>query len=166
MVIVSAPISGMQFQGEMPTQVFEMITARREGDFARAVELHVQIWADGFRRGSGRAEEKVRQRVRQMGLQALTNQADFLKETGFLAEEPLSPPAIGRLEQLGMPTLVMAGDLDDENVVRATDLLAQRVPNSRKRIIAGAAHLPGMEKPEEFNRIVLGFLNSVSAEKQ
>jgi len=158
MVLVSASVSGMQMQGEMPMQVLEMIQARRKGEFERAADLHVQIWADGFRRGSGHADEKVRERVRQMGLQALSNQAEFLKETGFLTEEPLSPPAIDRLEQLVMPALIMAGDLDDKNVLQTADLLARRLPKARKMIIPGTAHLPGMEKPQEFNRVVLGFL--------
>jgi pimeloyl-ACP methyl ester carboxylesterase len=158
MVLISAAVSGMQMQGEMPMQVLEMIQARRKGEFERAADLHVQIWADGFRRGSGHADEKVRERVRQMGLQALSNQAEFLKETGFLTEEPLSPPAIDRLEQLVMPALIMAGDLDDKNVLQTADLLARRLPKARKMIIPGTAHLPGMEKPQEFNRVVLGFL--------
>jgi len=166
LILVAASVSGYQMRSEMPAQVLELIQARQQGDFKRAAELHVQIWADGFRRGSGRADERVRERVRQMSLEALTNQADFLKETGFLTEEPLTPPAVERLSQLAMPALVMAGDLDDENVLNAVDLLAERMPNAQKRIITGTAHLPSMEKPEEFNRWVVGFLDSISAIEQ
>ena len=148
LILVSASVSGYQMRGEMPMQVLELIQARQRGDFKQAAELHVQIWADGFRRGSDRADERVRQRVRQMGLETLTNQADFLKENGFLTEEPLSPPAMERLSQLNMPALVMAGDLDDENVLNTVDILVERMPNAQKRIIKETAHLPSMEKPE------------------
>jgi len=165
LILVAASVSGYQMRGEMPAQVLELIQARQQGDFKRAAELHVQIWADGFRRGSGRADERMREHVRQMGLEALTNQADFLKETGFLTEDPLSPPAVERLSQLNMPALVMAGDLDDENVLNAVDLLAERMPNAKKRIIKDTAHLPSMEKPEEFNREALDFLQSLEHHK-
>ena len=163
LILVAASVSGYQMRGEMPAQVLELIQARQQGDFKRAAELHVQIWADGFRRGSGRADERMRERVRQMGLEALTNQADFLKETGFLTEERISPPAVERLSQLIMPALVIAGDLDDENVLNSVDLLAEHMPNAQKRIITGAAHLLSMEKPEEFTQLVMGFLDSISA---
>jgi 3-oxoadipate enol-lactonase len=166
LVLVAAAVSGFQFHGEPPAQVLELITARREGDFNRAAELHVQIWADGFRRGSGHADAHMRERVRQMSLDALANQADYLKQTGFVMEEPLTPPAMERLNKIAVPTLVLAGDLDDENVMIVADTLVEHIPGARKEIISGTAHLPSMEKPEEFNRLVLGFLQSLSARKE
>ena len=39
----------------------------------------------------------------------------------------------------------------------ATRLEAE-IPNSRRETIAGAAHVPSMEQPEEFDRLVLEFL--------
>jgi pimeloyl-ACP methyl ester carboxylesterase len=97
-----------------------------------------------------------------MSLDALNNQADYLKETGFVMEDPLAPPAIDRLGRLAMPALVVAGDLDDENVLRMVDTLVEKLPDAHREIIAGSAHLPSMEKPEEFNRRVLGFLRSTT----
>jgi pimeloyl-ACP methyl ester carboxylesterase len=32
------------------------------------------------------------------------------------------------------------------------------VPGARKAVIRNAAHVPNMERPEEFNRLVLEFL--------
>jgi pimeloyl-ACP methyl ester carboxylesterase len=158
LVLVAAALSGFEMRGEPPAQILELTAARRVGDFKRAADLHVQIWADGFRRGSDLAEASVRERVRQMGLDGLNNQADYLKKTGFLMEEPFLPPAINRLDGLAVPTLVMAGDLDDENVLRTADTLVEKLPSAREEIIAGTAHLPSMEKPEQFNRVVLDFL--------
>jgi pimeloyl-ACP methyl ester carboxylesterase len=166
LVLVSAAVSGFQFSGEPPTQILELINARRERDFNRAAELHVQIWADGFRGGSGHADARVRDRVRQMSLVALSNQADYLKQTGFVMEEPLTPPAMERLNQIAVPTLVIAGDLDDNNVIMTANTLVERIPGARKEIISNTAHLPNMEKPGEFNRLALGFLKSLSARRQ
>jgi len=166
LVLVSASVSGFQFRGEPPSPVLELITARQEGDFNRAAELQVQIWADGFRRASGQADASMSERVRQMSLDALVNQANFLKQTGFVTEEPLTPPALERLGRLSIPTMVMVGELDDESVATVADVLTAHIPGARKDIIPGAAHLPNMEKPKEFNQMVLEFLQHVSALKK
>jgi len=54
--------------------------------------------------------------------------------------------------------LVLLGEHDDPSFVLAADELKRRVPGTRSELIAGTAHLPNMERPEEFNRLVLEFL--------
>ena len=71
---------------------------------------------------------------------------------------PLNPPAIGRLHEIEAPTLIIAGALDDPEVLRAADVLESEIKGSLKYIIRDAAHLPNMEKPAIFNRTVLDFL--------
>jgi len=41
------------------------------------------------------------------------------------------------------------------------DLLLTADPNAEKVVIEGAAHMVNMEKPEEFNRVVLEFLEEL-----
>ena len=41
-------------------------------------------------------------------------------------------------------------------------MLHQRIPHARKVVLPGVGHLPCMEDPEEFNRIVLEFLTSIA----
>ena len=59
------------------------------------------------------------------------------------------------------PTLAVIGDKDVTAILEITDLIAERVPGARKAIVAGTAHMPSMERPKEFNRLVLEFLDSV-----
>jgi 2-hydroxy-6-oxonona-2,4-dienedioate hydrolase len=159
MVLVSAAVSGYQPAGQPPQEIFDLIAARQAGDFEAAADLQVRIWADGFKR-DGQADPHVRALIRRMSLEALENQDEFLRSTGFVMETPLQPPAMERLEQLNMPALVLAGDLDDETVLSLADILVERLPAARKETIQGAAHLPNLEKPQEFNRLVLEFLSS------
>ena len=70
----------------------------------------------------------------------------------------LDPPAIGRLHEITAPTLVVVGDKDVPTVLEATGLLADSIPNAQKAVIHDAAHLPNLEHPDEFNRLVLDFL--------
>jgi pimeloyl-ACP methyl ester carboxylesterase len=53
---------------------------------------------------------------------------------------------------------VLVGDEDRARALAAADLLEKELPDARKAVMAGTAHLPNMERPEEFNRLVLDFL--------
>ncbi len=44
-----------------------------------------------------------------------------------------------------------------------TDLLARSIARAQKFVVSETAHVPNMEKPEEFNRVVLGFLRGAGA---
>jgi 2-hydroxy-6-oxonona-2,4-dienedioate hydrolase len=68
------------------------------------------------------------------------------------------PPAADRLPDVQAPTLLIVGDEDQPSVFAAADLLQRELPNVRKVVMHGTAHVPNLEKPEEFNRIVLNFL--------
>jgi pimeloyl-ACP methyl ester carboxylesterase len=63
-----------------------------------------------------------------------------------------------RLGQINIPTLVIVGDLDDDTEMAITEVLTARISGAQKAVIHGTAHLPNMEKPGEFNQIVLAFL--------
>lgn len=158
LTLVSSAVSGYHYQGPPPQPVLDLIAARQSGNLEQAAEIQAQIWADGFKRPVDQVNTHVRERIRQMSLDALENQKNAIKETGFLMEEPPELPALDRLEQITVPTLSIAGDLDDDTVLAIADLLATRIRGARKAIIHGTAHLPNMEKPNEFNKIVLDFL--------
>jgi pimeloyl-ACP methyl ester carboxylesterase len=73
----------------------------------------------------------------------------------------LDPPAAGRLGEIKVPTLVMVGEYDVSEAQANADALAARIPGARKVVIAGTAHVPNMERPDEFDRLVLDFLRSI-----
>ena len=52
----------------------------------------------------------------------------------------------------------MIGERDDPDNHTIADLLESGISGARKVIMAETAHLPNLESPEEFNRLVLGFL--------
>ena len=57
-----------------------------------------------------------------------------------------------------MPTLVLTGAEDFGDVQQIADKLGAEIPGAERATISDAAHLPNLERPEEFDRIVLGFL--------
>ncbi|MFQ5821864.1 MAG: alpha/beta fold hydrolase [Candidatus Heimdallarchaeota archaeon] len=73
----------------------------------------------------------------------------------------LSPPAIQQLDKLNLPTLILTSDHDIEACKEVADLLERTIPNSRKTVIADASHISMLEKPVEFNKAILDFLDFV-----
>jgi pimeloyl-ACP methyl ester carboxylesterase len=158
LVVVSAVPGGFEFQGEPPQTFMEMLGAVQQGDLARASELQNRIWVEGPFREPGQADPALRQRVTEMNRVALENGAWGPFSTQPL--NPLDPPAAGRLAEIKEPTLVVAGALDDPEILRAAEVMAAAIPGAKKLIIPGCAHLPSMEKPAEFNRAVVDFLHT------
>jgi 3-oxoadipate enol-lactonase len=87
---------------------------------------------------------------------------------GFLAPwylaRPLNPLALQRLSELHIPTLIITGQLEDPENLAVADALATKIAGAKKIIIPNAGHLVDMEKPAEFNRIVLDFLSKQRTE--
>jgi pimeloyl-ACP methyl ester carboxylesterase len=73
-------------------------------------------------------------------------------------KQATEPPAWGRLKDIHVPTLLILGGDDDELLHTMADKLEQDIPNVKRVTIPQTHHLPNMEKPDEFNRIVLDFL--------
>jgi 4,5:9,10-diseco-3-hydroxy-5,9,17-trioxoandrosta-1(10),2-diene-4-oate hydrolase len=65
---------------------------------------------------------------------------------------------LDRLPQIHVPTLLVWGAEDRLLPVRHAQAAAARLPDSRLHVLPKCGHCPQMEKPEEFNRLVLDFL--------
>jgi pimeloyl-ACP methyl ester carboxylesterase len=161
LTLVSAVPGGFELQGEPPPNLMEMIAALQEGDLERGSELQIRVWVDGMFRQPEQVDPEVRRRAAEMN-------RIFVENATWARSQPppgdqLEPPAIKRLSEIRVPTLVIAGALDHPEILRAVDILASEIKNVRKVILPDSAHLPNMEKPVEFNREVLSFLAEVQS---
>ncbi|GCE15551.1 alpha/beta fold hydrolase [Tengunoibacter tsumagoiensis] len=75
-------------------------------------------------------------------------------------QQPLVPGARERLAAVQVPTLIIVGDRDEEEVSTVAELLSAEIATSRKVVVPGVRHMLNMEQPDEFNRIVLEFLET------
>jgi pimeloyl-ACP methyl ester carboxylesterase len=66
-------------------------------------------------------------------------------------------PAIDRLEQVKVPTLVLIGEQDVAQKEQA-DLLGRRVPGARVVMIPGGGHLLNLTSPRAFELAIAPFL--------
>jgi pimeloyl-ACP methyl ester carboxylesterase len=83
-------------------------------------------------------------------------------DSRHLLERVLNPPAIERLPDVTIPTLIIVGNRDVADIHQICGLLRARLPGAKESAIQNSGHIVNLEQPEEFNHAVLGFLNSVS----
>lgn len=153
LVLVGPAVGGFRPDFDPPRQWDELVAADEAGDLGRISELEVQIWVDGPRRSPEDIDVSIRDLVREMNLIALENEASGLGEEW----EP-EPTAVDRLPDIQAPSLLIVGEEDQPRVFAAADLLERELPNVRRVVIPDTAHLPNMERPEHFNRLVMDFL--------
>jgi pimeloyl-ACP methyl ester carboxylesterase len=161
LILVDAGMSGEQYSPEDEARWEaigrEIDAAAERGDLDAANEIELKLWVDGPRRTPDQVNPAVRELVREMNLNTF-KRADEQKQG---QPQPMEPPAAGRLSEVRCPTLVIVGAEDVPPALKTADKLAAGIPGARKAVIQDAAHLPNMEKPQEFNRIVLDFLTSL-----
>jgi pimeloyl-ACP methyl ester carboxylesterase len=73
----------------------------------------------------------------------------------------LDPPAMERLQEIQVPTLIIVGERSLPEFHRIADILNREIQNSKRVTLKGAGHLSCMETPKEFNEAVLSFLATV-----
>ena len=64
-----------------------------------------------------------------------------------------------RLGEITAPTLIIHGAHDPAVPVAWAYRVHRCLPNSELRVFDGCGHWPPRERPEEFNRVVEGFLS-------
>jgi 3-oxoadipate enol-lactonase len=72
------------------------------------------------------------------------------------------PDLVQRLGEIDLPTLVLVGEEDMPDMHAIADQLEREIPGARRATIAATAHVPGTERPAEFDELVLGFLEEAA----
>jgi 3-oxoadipate enol-lactonase len=73
-------------------------------------------------------------------------------------EQPLTPPAIDRLADIKVPTVVIVGDQDLPHIREVAQLIVSRVSGARLVTIPGAGHLVSLDTPAAFNEVLINTL--------
>lgn len=155
--LVLAPPGGSLLT-EVTPDLRAFVTAEREalaaGDVDAAVEANVRTWVVGVGREADGVSGTVTASVREMQRRA------FEVTDGWddVIEAELDPPAVERLADLHQPVLVVVGGHDLDTTRLAAARIGATAPDVRRVDVPGAAHLPSMEDPETFLRLVLDWV--------
>ena len=148
LVLVGSGLDGHEWSEQVRAFGAEEEEALERGDLDAAVEANVKLWlADD-------ADPDVRALVAEM------QQNAFELQAGHDAPPlpPLDPPASTRLGKIAVPTLVVTGSEDVRDIHEIAEKLATEIPGAERASIAGSGHLPSLERPDDFDRVVLAFL--------
>lgn len=157
LVLVAAGLPDHRWSDVVRNYGEEEDAAVARGDLDAAVEANLRMWVDGPNRAPDEVDPDVRSFVGEMQRDALDLQVPVWEES----EEELLVPDVGtRFVEIRVPVLVMVGSKDVSDMHEIADRLAAGISDARKSVIAGTAHVPSLEVPDDFDELVLPFLRS------
>ncbi len=146
LVLVASPLPGAELSPELDAIDQRETELAETGDFEAAAEPMAETWVPG-------APEAMRAYVREA--QAHTYE---LPPPTWLPDP--DPPVSARLAEVRAPVLLFDGESDRPEFHRIADRLQRELPDVRDRIsIAGACHLPNLERPAASDAAVLPFIS-------
>jgi len=157
LILVDSAPSGLELDIPPPAKFKLVEEADKAGDIELVAEIATQIWFDGDRETSS-VNQEMRQLAYSMNLTALLHEA---KELGKRLPN-LDTPAIERLGEIQIPVLAVVGANDIPYMHAAVDYMAANISSIRKVTIENAAHLPNLDRPDEFAKVLVNFIERAS----
>jgi 3-oxoadipate enol-lactonase len=162
LVAVVATPSGWQHSADLVSMFEAVETAFEDGGIAAANEVELRMWVDGGQRDPENVDPTVREHVARMNYAALEREDAAEQRDGAIEPTGLDPPAADRLDEVAAPVLVITGALDQPSVNAGAAAIVAGVPGAEAVEIADTAHLPSLERPDEFDAAVLPFLEGLT----
>jgi pimeloyl-ACP methyl ester carboxylesterase len=156
LVLIAPAVRGAPYL-ELDTGPTAELDARLEaadaaGDLDEVNRLEAWKWLDG----PGAEEGRVRGPTRELFLD-MNGRARRAEGPGDEAE---IPPAWPRLGEIKVPTLVMIGRLDAEDVQTICERAAAVIPGAQLRVLDGVAHVPHLEGDRATLDRIAAFVNT------
>lgn len=149
LVLVAPGLASTEWSEESQAGFAEEEELVERGDLAGAGAQQARMWL-----GPG-ASAEVRELTAAMTVRSYEQQLPVEGQVRTLWPEP---SAETRLGDVRVPTLLVVGTSDRPELVSLAERLVGELPNARLETIAGAGHLPSLERPDELNRLLLDFL--------
>lgn len=160
-LLLSAP--GGSLIAEATPQLREFFAAERDAlaadDLEAAVEANLRWWVDGPHRAPGTVTAAVREQVAAMQRLAFELTATWDE----IPEVELDPPTLDRLDELTAPALVLIGALDIDALRDTSARVTDGLPQARQVEWPDVAHLPSLERPEDFGTLLRQWLAETEA---
>ncbi|GCE31622.1 hydrolase [Dictyobacter alpinus] len=162
LVLVSPGVSGFDFgrwihESPLQDQFVRLSEAFERMDIPQMIDLSLPLWAEGPARTPEQIDPLVREHIRAMCLQNWTRPND----PDAPPAQTIDPPAIARLAEIDIPTLIIVGDQDVAVILEIGEILTRQIKGAQKIVMSDVAHHLNMEKSVEFNQLVLEFLKKL-----
>src|SRR5215208_7211486 len=162
LVLAGSGLGGFEWSKELASVMGREDDLLDAGDLDGATELMLETWVAGPRRALEDVDPGLRSTIAAMQREAY----EVLLRAYSGPEQPgpgaaLDPPASDRLGEVRAPTLVLVGDEEVDDVVDIAEILAHGIQGAEQAVIPGAAHMLNLERPADFDRRALAFLDRV-----
>jgi 3-oxoadipate enol-lactonase len=151
LVLVDSARAGFAWDPKL-TEAWDRVEAVAR---TKGVDAAHPLWLDDGMFGTARKVPELRAR-----LEEIVGQYSGWGWLHASPREAMDPPASGRLGEVRAQTLVLVGEDDLPDFHRIAGLLSEGIPSAKLVKVPGAGHMLNMEAPEEFNRLVLEFLDA------
>lgn len=146
LIPVATGVSGFQFSDEFLDRAQAVGAAASMQGAARAA----QLWLDDPLFSQARKNPNVHHKLLEI---AAAN-----GDSWQISPADSRPAALDRLAEIRAPTLVVVGSDDIPDIQQIADIVAAKIPGAKKAVIPQTDHALNLERPDQFNRIVLEFL--------
>ena len=158
-------VSGLVTVGSGPSGFPEVELTEREdalfdeldallaaGRWEKINRRETELWTFGPERSADELDPAFVAKAYELSAPNIRHHADALSPT------PLDNPAYYRVADIEVPTLVMVGDHDLSEALAQYEYLAATIPQADACRFRDCAHLPSVERPEEFTTVLLEWL--------
>lgn len=123
-------------------------------DWEAIARVDVSVWGVGVGRDRSDVDPVFIDKMMEMDITPVMTELERDEHMSWM-----DPPVAHRIEEITVPAMVIVGAHDLPDLVEGTEHLARRLSGTR-HVIPGTAHLPSLERPEQFNRLLRDFLES------
>ena len=149
LVLVGAGLGDWEWSEATQADFAEEEDLVERGELAAAAAQQARMWL------AADADASVRELTEAMTIRSYEQQLPLGDDVQATWPQP---PAAERLADVAVPTLVVVGTEDVDDIAAMAERLATQIPGARLERIDGAGHLPSLERPDELNRLLLDFL--------
>lgn len=152
LVLVGPIVSGMEFSDHFASRG----DRGRPANDAR-IEQKIEYWASKDPWIMAPESAAARQKLKTL----MTANPQNLMGAGQQFATWPDQPALPRLSQIKVPTLLVVGESDIPDVHAHVGAIQAGIAGSKRVVLNHSGHLPHIEVPDAFNEVVLGFLSGV-----
>jgi pimeloyl-ACP methyl ester carboxylesterase len=157
LVLVGTSLTGDE-EPEQPEEIEAVLDtlayAEQRGNVDAINRIEAHLWLDGPLSKEGRVDGPARELFLEMNRIAL----EHPKLTKL--EQP--DPAVDNVERIMAPVLLVVGALDFPYILERHEDLAEVLDDPFAVVLDDTAHLPSLERPEEFTPLLLEFLEALA----
>jgi pimeloyl-ACP methyl ester carboxylesterase len=148
LVLISPAVSGAPEEDELDPDSARLDAALEAATgLDEVLRLETWLWLDGPAGPEGRVGGAARELALDMNRRILANEAP--EDAGASDVDAWS-----RLGEIRAPVTIAWGELDVPFIVDECRAIAERIPGARAHELAGVAHLPSLERPDELAALI------------